>query len=146
MIIPRSLQVVFDTNVVISAIAFTGGHMAWLRAHWRERCTANLVSHATVAELKRVLDYSKLKLNLERQFELLGDYLSYCETIEVREVCPVLCRGAKDQVFLDLAQSGVADVLVTGDADLLALAGQTDFTIETPEAYRQRIATADRTR
>ena len=145
MIAPRPLRVVFDTNVVISAIAFTGGHMAWLRAHWRERCTANLVSHATVAELKRVLDYSKLKLNPERQFELLGDYLSYCETVDVTEPCRVLCRDAKDQAFLDLAQSGKADVLVTGDSDLLALAGDTDFTIETPEAYRHRIETGDRT-
>ena len=140
MIIPRPLRVVFDTNVVIAAIAFTGGHMAWLRAHWRERCTANLVSHATVAELKRVLDYRKLKLNPEKQFELLGDYLSYCETIEVEVNCPILCRDAKDQVFLDLAHSGKADVLVSGDSDLLVLAGQTDFIIETPHAYFDRVS------
>jgi putative PIN family toxin of toxin-antitoxin system len=140
LIIPRPLRVVFDTNVVIAAIAFTGGHMAWLRAHWRERCTANLVSHATVAELKRVLDYRKLKLNPEKQFELLGDYLSYCETIEVEVNCPILCRDVKDQVFLDLAHSGKADVLVSGDSDLLVLAGQTDFIIETPHAYFDRVS------
>lgn len=114
--------------------------MAWLRAHWRERCTANLVSHATVAELKRVLDYRKLKLNPEKQFELLGDYLSYCETIEVEVNCPILCRDVKDQVFLDLAHSGKADVLVSGDSDLLVLAGQTDFIIETPHAYFDRVS------
>ena len=138
--------VVFDTNVVVSAIAFTGGRLAWLRAHWRERCTANLVSHATVAELKRVLDYGKLRLTPEKQFELLGDYLTYCETIVVSESCPVLCRDAKDQAFLDLAQRGNADVLVTGDADLLVLAGQTEFVIGTPEAYRNRIEGSERTR
>jgi hypothetical protein len=27
---------------------------------------------------------------------------------------------------------------VSGDSDLLALAGKTEFVIETPEAYRQR--------
>lgn len=142
MIIPRPLRVVFDTNVVISAIVFTSGHFAWLRAHWRERCTTNLVSHATVGELKRVLDYSKLKLGPEKQFELLGDYLSYCETFDVEGRCSILCRDIKDQAFLDLAQSGRADVLVTGDGDLLALAGQADFVIETPEAYRRRISSA----
>jgi uncharacterized protein len=144
--VPRPPRVVFDTNVVISAIAFTGGGLAWLRAHWRERCTANLVSLATVTELKRVLDYSKLKLNPEKQFELLGDYISYCETVEVTEHCSVLCRDPKDQIFLDLAQSGNAEVLVTGDADLLVLAGQTDFAIETPESCRARIARTDQTR
>ncbi len=92
-----------------------------------------------MAELKWVLGYRKLKLSDEYQFELLGDYVSDCETIEVVEVCPVRCRDAKDQPFLDLAQSGRADVLVTGNEDVLALAGQTRFVIEMPEAYRRRI-------
>jgi len=53
--------------------------------------------------------------------------------------CPQVCRDEKDQPFLDLAQSGRAELLVSGDNDLLALAGQTTFLIETPEAYRLRI-------
>jgi putative PIN family toxin of toxin-antitoxin system len=136
---PKQLKVVFDTNIVMSALVFTGSHLAWLRAHWRERGTIPLVSHATVAELKWVLGYRKLKLSSEYQFELLSDYLSYCESIEVTEACPVQCRDAKDQPFLDLARSGKADVLVTGDENLLALAGQTAFVIETQEAFRRRL-------
>jgi putative PIN family toxin of toxin-antitoxin system len=93
-----------------------------------------------VTELKWVLGYRKLRLSEEYQLELLGDYLSYCETVEVIDLCPVRCRDAKDQPFLDLARSGKADVLVTGDEDLLALAGQTTFVIETPQAYRLRVS------
>ena len=133
------LRVVFDTNTVISALVFTSGRLGWLREHWRERSSIPLVSYATGAELKRVLGYRKLKLSAEYQFELLGDYLSFCEAIDVKEICPVQCRDAKDQPFLDLAQSGKADLLVTGDEDLLLLAGQTAFVIETPEEYRGRI-------
>ena len=140
---PTRLRVVFDTNTVISALVFTGGRLAWLRAHWRERRSIVLVSRATAAELQWVLAYRKLKLSAEYQIELLGDYLSYCETIEVAEICPVRCRDAKDQPFLDLAHCGKADALVTGDEDLLALAGQTVFVIETPEAYRLRITGAE---
>jgi putative PIN family toxin of toxin-antitoxin system len=139
MIVPGPFRVVFDPNAVNSALAFTMGLLAWLRDHWRERRTIILVSRATVAELKRVLDYSKLKLNPEEQFELLGDYLSYCETIEVQQTCPVFCRDPKDQVFLDLAHSGNADVLVTGATDLLAPAGQSAFAIEAPEEFRRRV-------
>jgi putative PIN family toxin of toxin-antitoxin system len=135
---PGRLRVVFDTNVVIPALAFTVGRLAWLRAHWRERKSAPLVSQATAAELKWVLSYCKLNLNLDYQIELLSDYLSYCEITEVTQGCPIRCRDVKDQIFLDLAQSGNADILVSGDADLLALAGQTQFLIETPEAYKQR--------
>ena len=136
----QRIRVVFDTNTVISALAFTAGRLAWLRAHWRERRSLPLVSQVTAAELKWVLGYRKLKLSPEYQIELLGDYLSYCEIIGVREACSIRCRDVKDQLFLDLAQSGQADVLVTGDDDLLALAGQTAFAIESPEDYRRRIS------
>jgi putative PIN family toxin of toxin-antitoxin system len=143
LIDPKRLRVVFDTNTVISALVFTSGRLAWLRTHWREGRSNPLVSRATVEELKRVLGYPKFKLNTDYQLELLGDYLVYCETIEVRETCPLQCRNPKDQPFLDLAQSGKADVLVTGDEDLLALAGQTEFVIETPGNYRRRIPGAE---
>jgi len=46
------------------------------------------------------------------------------------------CRDKNDQPFLDLAESGKADLSVTGDRDLLALAGQTRFFIETPARHR----------
>jgi putative PIN family toxin of toxin-antitoxin system len=137
---PGRLRVVFDTNTVVSALAFTVGRLVWLRAHWRERRSIPLVSQGTAAELKWVLGYRKFKLSPEYQIELLSDYLPYCEIVEVTEASPIVCRDVKDQPFLDLAQSGKADLLVTGDGDLLTLAGQTAFCIETPESYRTRIS------
>ena len=141
---PKRLRVVFDTNTVISALAFTSGRLAQLREYWRERRSTPLLSRATIAELKRVLGYPKLKLSAEYQFELLGDYIPYCETVEVADANPFRCRDAKDQPFLDLAHCGKADILVTSDEDLLALDGQTAFVIEPPEEYRRRIAGTER--
>ena len=134
------LRVVFDTNTVISAVVFPASRLAWLRLHWRDGACVPLVSRATVTELIRILEYSKFRLSAERRLELQGDYLPYCENIDPLERCPVSCRDAKDQPFLDLAHCGHADLLVTGDDDMLALAGQTSFVIETPEAYRSRVA------
>lgn len=87
----------------------------------------------------RVLRYPKFKLTIDRYEELMALYLPYCGISQVRERCPILCRDLKDQPFLDLAESGPAAVLVSGDRDLLALAGKTKFAIETPEAYRLRV-------
>jgi hypothetical protein len=53
-----------------------------------------------------------------------------------------VCRDTKDQKFLDLAQSGKADSLVSGDRDLLVLAGRTKFLIETRKEYRRRVLEA----
>lgn len=133
------VRVVFDTNVVVSALIFAAGRFAWLRTHWREGACIALVSRATIAELTRVLAYPKFRLSSEDRIELQGDYLPFCETVAPSEPCHLRCRDRKDQPFLDLAHSGKADVLVTGDDDLLALAGKAAFAIESPEAYRLRV-------
>jgi putative PIN family toxin of toxin-antitoxin system len=136
---PRTIpRVVFDTNTVVSALLFSGGRLAWLISHWQEGNCVPLLSRMTAAEITRVLGYPKFRLSSEDRLELLGDYLPHCETIEHIQQCPLACRDTKDQMFLDLAQSGRADVLVSGDQDLLALAGRTAFLIETPENYRRR--------
>jgi len=133
-----SQRVVFDTNTIVSALLFANGHLAWLRQHWREGACTPLISRATTEELTRVLAYPKFRLSQDERRELLADYLPYCEVIDVTASCSALCRDTNDQPFLDLAQSGVAGILVSGDRDLLALIGLTAFAIETPEAYRRR--------
>lgn len=136
-VIPR---VVFDTSTVVPALLFAKGRLAWLRSHWRKKNCAPIISRATTAELVRVLRYPKFKLSAEDCRELLADYLPYCEVIESTKRCSCVCRDKNDQPFLDLAESGKADFLVSGDKDLLSLAGQASFVIETAEAYFRRVA------
>jgi putative PIN family toxin of toxin-antitoxin system len=137
-------RVVFDTTTVVSALLFTNGRLAWLRQHWKDAGCIPLLSQSTATELTRVLGYPKFHLSQEDRRELLGDYMPYCEIVEQVARCPQTCRDKKDQPFLDLAQSGGAELLVSGDNDLLALSGQTTFLIETPEAYRLRIEEEDK--
>jgi putative PIN family toxin of toxin-antitoxin system len=122
----------------VSALVFAHGRLSWLLQHWQEGGCTPLISSATATELTRVLGYPKFRLALEDRRELLAHYVPYCEVVEQVTRCPQICRDEKDQPFLDLAQSGGAELLVSGDNDLLALAGQTSFLIETPEAYRLR--------
>lgn len=132
-------RIVFDTSVVLSALVFQDGKLAWLRLHWRDGGCVPLVSRDTAEELVGILQRVKFKLTSEEQRELLADYLPYCEAVKITKGCPVQCRDVKDQPFLDFAHSGKAELLVTGDRDLLVLAGKTKFLIETPEAYRRRM-------
>ena len=138
-------RVVFDTNTVVSALLFASGRLAWMRQHWREGSSLPLVSRTTAAEFSRVLSYPKFGLSPGDRIELLGDYLPWCEIVKLSQKCPIVCRDKNDQQFLDLAQSGKADLLVTGDRDLLALSGQTSFLIETPQAYRVRFQVSEPT-
>jgi uncharacterized protein len=139
MTLPPIPRVVFDTNVVLSALLFTQGRLSWLVGHWQGGICVPLVSRATAQELNKILAYRKFQLTVDEQLEALCNYIPFCEVAEIAKSCPVLCHDAKDQPFLDLAHCGNAGVLVTGDDDLLALAGQTSFIIESPEAYRHRV-------
>lgn len=132
-------HIVFDTSVVVSALLFGRGHLAWLRGHWADGRCVPLVSHDTAEELTRVLRLRKFRLTVPEYHEALAAYLPYCEIVEVTRKCSILCRDPKDQPFLNLAHSGKADSLVSGDRDLLVLAGKTKFLIEAPEGYRRRV-------
>ena len=133
----RPPRVVLDTNLVLSALVFTQGRLVALRHAWQnERCRP-LVSKATAAELIRVLAYPKFKLGPEEQQELLADYLPYCTSIKMpaKPIAVPACRDPFDVPFLQLAQAGKADYLVTGDDDLLALSAQLDCPIITADAF-----------
>lgn len=73
----------------------------------------------------RVLAYPKFKLSEQEQQDLLADYLPFAQVADVLFIVQPnlpICRDPQDQMFLTLAQASQADVLVTGDQDLLALA------------------------
>lgn len=116
-------RVVLDTNVVLSALLFTAGRLAWIRHAWQRQQFQPLVCKETVGELLRVLAYPKFKLTASEQEELLADFLPYADVVELPAPWPALpaCRDEKDQVFLVLAHVGEADALVTGDSDILAM-------------------------
>lgn len=117
-------RVVLDTNLVLSALAFSAGTLATLRRGWQSGRFIPLVSRVTAGELIRVLAYPKFRLNAEQREDLLSDYLPSCETIQVPDPPPPTppCRDPFDVPFLELALAGEADFLITGDQDLLSLA------------------------
>jgi len=133
----RPPRVVLDTNLVLSALVFAQGRLAWLRHAWQDGHCVPLVSKHTTAELIRVLAYPKFKLSAEEQQELLADYLPWCATVRIPNPPPVTpdCRDPFDQPFLQLAVAGKADYLVSGDRDLLSLEDQFDCPIVSAEKF-----------
>lgn len=126
---PRSKhfpRVVIDTNLALSALVFAQGRLSPLRLAWQGAHCQPLLSSVTATELIRVLAYPKFKLTTEDQQELLADYLPYCSTVRMPVNPPTTpdCRDKFDLPFLQLAVAGKADYLVSGDQDLLSLAGQ----------------------
>ncbi len=95
-----------------------------------------LVSEATMNELADVLSRPKfdryISLNDRQQFlRLLGRLAEFVPIIyPVRE-----CRDPKDDKFLEVALNGKAELMLTGDADLLALNPWRGIRIVSPGNY-----------
>ncbi len=133
----KSLRVVLDTNVLMSALLFRSGRMGWLEPLWIRGRIVPLISKATGEEFIRVLDYPKFCLTSLEKRAILAAFLPHAEAVSVVSTagCPP-CRDPHDVPFLALAHQGRADYLVTGDADLLAVRGMISYNILSPHAFR----------
>lgn len=131
-----NLRVVFDTNVIVSAALTPGGTAG--------RCLAAMVargrillSESTVRELADVLLRDKFDRYASRESRE-AFFLSFVDE-KVEMVDPTksikACRDPKDDKFLEIAVSGKADYLVTGDEDLLVLNPFRGIPILTPAAF-----------
>lgn len=120
---PTPPRAVLDTNLVLSALVFSGGLLVALRRGWQSQRFTPLVSKATASELIRVLAYPKFRLSDAERGDLLSDYLPFCKSVQVPNPPPPTppCPDPFDVPFLELALAGRAAFLVTGDQDLLGL-------------------------
>jgi putative PIN family toxin of toxin-antitoxin system len=112
---------VFDTNVIVSALLFAdsnAGH-AFLHALDHGRV---LVGQTLAEELQDVLSRPKFDKYVTRQQRetFLEAFIRESEVVQVTESIHV-CRDPKDDHVLELAVSGKASLIVTGDEDLLVL-------------------------
>lgn len=98
-----------------------------------------LYSDATYTELQQVLFRRKFDkyLTLEERNIFLLKLANDSPSIEIQEKIQA-CRDVKDDKFLELAVNGNADVIVTGDADLLVLNPFQKIEIITPEMFVSR--------
>lgn len=134
-------RVVFDTNVLVSALLFRTGSLGWLVDAWQTDRVRPLGSKATVAELLRVFAYPKFRLATGSRQVLVEEYLPWCEAVVVPVATDVPdCRDPDDRMFLELTAAANADALVTGDGDLLALQARFATPILTPATLKARLA------
>ncbi|HSB25856.1 MAG TPA: putative toxin-antitoxin system toxin component, PIN family [Burkholderiaceae bacterium] len=119
-------------SLVQGSAAFTrpndvrpGRYAARVRAAWQASRFTPLESTATAAELVRVLAYPKFRLSAGEREELLADYMPWVQVVRIPDPPPAAppCRDPFDLPFVHLAIAGKARALVSGDRDLLALAG-----------------------
>jgi uncharacterized protein len=130
-------RVVLDTNALVSRLLSRRSVPAQAvdLAITRDRV---LASEATLMELAEILRRAKFDpyLTIGERQDFLRQFDRIAERIEILR--PVrACRDPKDDKFLELAIKGAADVIVTGDNDLLALNPFQGISILTPARFLQ---------
>ena len=126
---------VVDTNVLISALLFKTS-VPFQAIELAEKQGIILYSEATLNELEQVLNRKKFNkyLSLEDRQVFLLKFISSSQLVSITENITV-CRDEKDNKFLELAVSGNANVIVTGDLDLLILNPFQAVEILTPDMF-----------
>jgi len=126
------VRVFLDTNVLVSAFASRGLCADVVRHILAEH--ELLTGEVNIVELRRVLrDRIKVPLPVIATIEqLLRDQVIVPKPAEPH---PLPIRDADDKWVLASAVAGDADVLVTGDADLLEMASRSPLPIVNPRGF-----------
>ena len=132
---PTDQYFVFDTNVIVSALLLkqSVSRQAFDKAFRQGKL---LLSLATINELNEVLKREKFNkyVRENERIQFLTALVREAILVEVNETVTE-CRDPKDNKFLELAVSGQATCIVSGDKDLLILHPFRGTPIMTPRSF-----------
>lgn len=128
-------RIIVDTNVLISFLLLPDS-----RANQAVRRVLKgsiiLASDDTLAELASVLARPKFNkyISLKDRQQFLRKFVRICESIIITKRIQ-LCRDPRDDKYLELAVNGNADLIISGDKDLLSLHPFGEVQIFSPTRY-----------
>ena len=128
-------RVVVDTNVFVSRLL----RFDSVPGRAAEQAIHNgvlLVSESTMSELADALSQAKFDryVTIEQRLQFIRLIAHTAEFVPI--ILPIReCHDPKDDKFMEVAPNGRADVIVTGDTDLLGMHPWRRVEISSPAAY-----------
>lgn len=136
------MRAVVDTNIIVRALIMPHGTVGPVLLRLRQGDYTLLYAQSLLEELVDVLNRPRIR----RKYRLTdNDIQSVLALILLRgeEVKPQqavsVCRDPKDNKFLEVALTGQADVIISGDDDLLALHPFAGIPIVSPSTFLQML-------
>jgi uncharacterized protein len=131
------LRVVLDSNVLVSELAYPEGSPGRIVGAWRKGGLNVVLSKYILDEMARVLPRLKrIELSAAEIRDLVEGFLFLAEIVEPGGEIDQGLRDRADAPVLGTLLASRADYLITGDKDLLALAGK--YPIVTPADFWER--------
>lgn len=118
-----TLRLILDTNVVLDILHFADAPALPILSSLEAGNAQCYASLEMLDELRRVLSYAAFKLDEKSQLALHARYQGVTRLAKSTSVGSRMprCSDPDDQMFLELAASTQADLLVSKDKALLAL-------------------------
>lgn len=136
------MRVFLDTNVLVSGFATRGLSADVIRLLLTEHDL--LTSEIVLSETRRVL-HEKLGVPAERVNEIEGLLRRYHVEPTPKVNSPVEVRDPDDELVLASAIAAEAEILITGDKDLLDVANQVEaLRIMTPRTFWESVRPSSR--
>jgi uncharacterized protein len=129
------VRYIFDTNVIISSLLFENSKPD-LAIRYALQNGDILFSSELIEEIDEVLSRAKFRRYItdEEREEFLDDFIDRGILIKVTDVIKE-CRDPKDDKILELSVSGKANLIISGDKDLLVLNPFRSIQIQSVEQF-----------
>ena len=136
------MRLVIDTNVLLSALLWRSRPHALLEQA-RNGVVTLISSPALLAELAEVLERPKFDAMLSKsdtsRAQLFAQVRLLVEVMEPPPLAQPVCRDPDDDTVLALARVALADLIVSGDDDLLSLLAFEGIPIVTPAQAMEQL-------
>ncbi len=132
---PETTRLVIDTNVLVSRLIFRQS-IAAQAVRQAMAASQLIISSETLLELETVLFQPKFNTYVPLEDRLQFLYQLQSTAVLVEDIPVVMaCRDPKDDKFLALAAAGHANLILTGDQDLLTMNPFRGISILSPRQY-----------
>ncbi len=136
------MRVVVDTNILVRAVIMPHGTVGPVLLRLRQGDYTPLYAQSILEELVDVLHRPRIQHKYQLTEEDIQAVVSLIllrgEAVSPEERITA-CRDPRDDKFLEVAVTGKADVIVSGDEDLLALHPYAGIPILQPAAFLQML-------
>ncbi|GAB6273794.1 MAG: putative toxin-antitoxin system toxin component, PIN family [Peptococcaceae bacterium] len=133
------MRIVIDTNVVVSRFLSPKGTPAQIFEKWRVEAFELLVSEPVLSEYQKVLSYKHVrachKMTNGEIAEIIRDFRKFAILVNSGEKLEVIKEDPDDNKFLEVAEAGGAEYIVSGDEHLLKLREYRSIQILSPAAF-----------
>lgn len=141
------IRAVIEANVLVSGLVSEGGPPSEIVDAWLEGRYTLITSPYMVEELVHVLSYprirDRLRLEKDELEAIVIALLAQAEVTAGQLSLAGVTRDPKDDAVVACAIEGGAEVIVSGDQDLLALGTYKRVEVMTPRQFTERLAAGE---